>query len=135
MASGPTDEQYIGSQGWRDSAQSVHGAEQQIADLTAALQEQRRRSTLMDAELFQLREAREDLEQRLAAARAEAETSQARRKEMARVIATRDARIQACYQEMATLERYILRLTAGGPISRFIARITGGRFPKLKSAR
>lgn len=102
-------------------------AQQEIASLATSLQEQRRRATLMDAELFQLREAREDLEQRLAVARAEAEASQARRTEMVRVIEARDEKIQACYQEMATLERYILRLSAGGPMARLFGRLSGRR--------
>jgi len=56
----------------------------------------------MDAELF---EAKERLEE----ARAEVAATRARRKEMARVIERRNAQIQTLYQEIATLERHILR--------------------------
>lgn len=74
------------------------------------LQEQRRITTLQSAELHQMAEGREDLEAQLRDARDEIAASRARRKEMARVIGNRDAQLQARYEELATLQRKMLRL-------------------------
>jgi chromosome segregation ATPase len=83
-------------------AETAAEAEQRIGEITKSLQEERRRKTLMDAELHQLQEAREALEAKLAA-------SQARRKEAARVIDRLKSDLEARYQELAALERQILR--------------------------
>jgi hypothetical protein len=77
-------------------------AEQEVARLKGTVQDQGRRNTLMAAELHQLMEAREALEAELIASRA-------RRKEAARLIARRDAEIQTRYEELAALQRRILR--------------------------
>jgi hypothetical protein len=79
-------------------------ADQRVSEAKTLLQDQRRRNTLLEAELQQAKEAREAIE-------AELQASRARRKEMARVIARRDAEIQTRYQELATLQREIVRST------------------------
>ena len=85
-----------------EAAKRAAEAEQRISEVTRSLQEERRRKTLMDAELHQLQEARQALEAELAA-------SQARRKEAARVIDRQKSDLAARYQELAALERQILR--------------------------
>jgi hypothetical protein len=77
-------------------------ADLDLGEAKKMLQEQKRRNTLLDAELF---EAKERLEE----ARAEIAATRARRKEMARVIERRNAQIHTLYQEMATLERHMMR--------------------------
>jgi hypothetical protein len=93
-------------------------AAEQIDALKAALQDQRRTNTLMNGELHQLRETRQDIETQLRDAHEEIAASRARRKEMARVINNREAKIaslteemQTRYQELALLERYVLRFS------------------------
>jgi hypothetical protein len=83
--------------------------EKLIGDLKASLQQERREKTLMDAELHELRQSKENLEEEFAASRA-------RRKEMARVIKSREAKagalnaeLQERYRELGMLERKILR--------------------------
>ncbi len=87
-----------------------------IGQLNALLQEQRRLTTLMKAELHQLRETNETLElhvlkarSELHQARSELAASRDRRKEMARVIARRDAELRARYTELGMLELRLLR--------------------------
>lgn len=77
--------------------------------LKAMLQEQRRKTTLLNADLHKQIEARETLEAQLIEAQAELEASRARRKEMARVIANRDAKIDRLYGELGALQRHVLR--------------------------
>jgi predicted nucleic acid-binding Zn-ribbon protein len=91
-------------------------AEREAASLRKQLQELRRQSTLMSAELHQLREAQGELDFQLLKARSELQqtrselaASRERRKEMARVIARRDAELQVRYGELAALELHILR--------------------------
>ena len=79
------------------------------AALKAMLQEQRRKTTLLNADLHKQIEARETLEAQLIEAQAELEASRARRKEMARVIANRDAKIDRLYGELGALQRHVLR--------------------------
>lgn len=93
-------------------------AEREIAALKDALQQQRRQATLMDAELHQLRNARDDAENQLFDARAEIAASRSRRKEMARVIGNREEKVaslnrelEARYKELAMLERHVLRFS------------------------
>jgi hypothetical protein len=98
-------------------------AGRELAALEELLQEQRRRNTLMDAELHVLKEARETLEFELAEARSELAASQARRKEAARIIARRDAEIQARFQELAVLERKIIRSSLSWKAQRLLQRL------------
>jgi len=83
-------------------------SEEHVANLKQSLQDERRRNTLMAAELHQQTEGREALEVQLRDVQAELAASRARRKEMAQVISRRDAAIQARYQELAALELHIL---------------------------
>lgn len=83
------------------------------------LQDQRRQATLTDAEIYQLKEEREALG-------AELDASRARRKEMARVIAARDAVIQSRYEELAILERQMLQADFFGTLHKHWHR--GGRW-------
>jgi DNA-binding SARP family transcriptional activator len=98
-----------------------------IANLKASLQEERRRATLMNGDLHQLKEAREALEFQLAKAEAEIAENRARRKEAARVIARRDAEIQARFQELAILERQILESSLSWKLQHALRRLTSGR--------
>lgn len=79
------------------------------AGLKAMLQDQRRKTTLLNADLHKQIEARETLEAQLIEAQAELEASRARRKEMARVIANRDAKIDRLYGELGALQRHLVR--------------------------
>lgn len=81
----------------------------ELATLKKQLRELRRQSTLMNAELYHLREAKEELDFQLLKARSDLRVSRERRKEMARIIAKRDAELQVRYKELAALELYILR--------------------------
>lgn len=83
-------------------------SEEHVANLKQSLQDERRRNTLMAAELHQQTEGREALEVQLRDVQAELAASRARRKEMAQVISRRDGAIQARYQELAALELHIL---------------------------
>ena len=92
------------------------GAEGGTAKLKRLVQELRRQTTLMNAELHEQREANEELEfqllkvrSQLQQTRSELVASRERRKEMGRIIAKRDAELQARYSELAALERHILR--------------------------
>lgn len=98
-------------------------AEEEIGKLKDLLQQQRRQRTLMDADLFDLKRVKETLEGQLAEVQSELAASRARRKEMARVIARRDAELQARYEELAALERHMLQSSAWGRTKRFFARI------------
>jgi hypothetical protein len=91
----------------------------QVGTLKQSLQEQRRRATLTDAELHQLNVARQDIEAQLYEARSQIAAHRARRKEAARVIADREAKIatlsrdiQTRFEELATLQRHALRFSA-----------------------
>lgn len=79
-------------------------------DLMLALQQQRRTSTLLNAQVQDLKERCDDLEFELAEARAEVAASRDRRKEMARVIASRDAQLKARYEELALLQKLMVRM-------------------------
>lgn len=114
------------------------GAAAQIGELKQALQQQRRRTTLLEAELQQAHEAVEAVRAELAEVRTESAASRSRRKEMARVIGDRNAKIAALneelrarYEELAVLERRILRTspswlikTAYRRAKRFPARLS-----------
>jgi len=79
-----------------------------LASAKAALQDQRRTTTLLNADVQNLRDRASDLEAELREAREEVATTRARRKEMARVIASRDAQLKARYEELAQLQRQIV---------------------------
>jgi hypothetical protein len=87
--------------------QDTHGTD--ATGLKTMLQEQRRKTTLLSADLHKQIEARETLEAQLIEAQAELEASRARRKEMARVIANRDAKIDRLYGELGALQRHLVR--------------------------
>ena len=119
---------------------------EEIEALKRSLQEQRRATTLLTAELRIQTEAREALEAQLIEANASIAASWERRKEMTRVIAARDAKlaevnaeikahrerrkeisrvvadrdqkIAELYQELAKLQRYIARRTLVGQAKR-----------------
>jgi hypothetical protein len=90
-------------------------AENEIDELKKELQEQRRQTTLLNGELHQLKESSEGLEAELAASRV-------RRKEAARVIARRDADLQARFEELAALQRYILHSSLSWRSKQLIGR-------------
>jgi predicted RNase H-like nuclease (RuvC/YqgF family) len=90
-------------------ASRPESSEDELESLKRSVQELRRRTTLLTADLHRQVEAREALEARLIEAHAEIEASRARRKEMARVITARNAEIQARYEELAALQRHIVQ--------------------------
>jgi hypothetical protein len=92
--------------------------ERQSAALKAALQEQRRTTTLLNAQVEDLKERGDDLESELNDARAEVAATRARRKEMARVIANRDAQLSARYHELARLQQQMVRFDPAWRIRR-----------------
>jgi hypothetical protein len=95
-------------------------AELQMNRLKMTLQEQRRRNTLMEAEFHQQREALQD---ELSQVRSDLEASQARRKEASRVIARRDAEIEARYKELAILQREILQSSLSGRLRKLLSMV------------
>ena len=91
-------------------------AEQQVQQVKQALQQQRRETTLLRADLEQSQRTIDSLRSQLADVQAESSASRARRKEMARVISNRETKIaalteelQARYRELAMLEKRLLR--------------------------
>ena len=84
-------------------------AQGHVADLKGMLQAQRRKTTLLNADLHKQIEARETVEAQLIEAQAELEASRARRKEMARVITNWHAKIERLYCELAALQRHMVR--------------------------
>lgn len=95
---------------------NLAAATDDLKALKASLQEERRRNTLLTAEIELQIESRETVESQLLEARAEIAANRERRKEMARVITNREAKIERLsqdlterYRELATLERQILR--------------------------
>ena len=94
-----------------------------ISTLKSMLQEQRRKATLLNADLHAQIEARETLEAQLIEAQAELEASRARRKEMARVITNRDAKIQRLYEELAALQLHIVRSSPSGQMKATFRRV------------
>ena len=89
-------------------AAELESAARELASAKAALQDQRRTTTLLNADVQNLRDRASDLEAELREAREEVATTRARRKEMARVIASRDAQLKARYEELAQLQRQIV---------------------------
>lgn len=87
--------------------QSPASHEEEIAALRRALQEQRRATTLLRAEAQKQVEAREAMEAQLIEANAELAASWDRRKEMARVIGDRDAKLAKLNREVAQLSARI----------------------------
>lgn len=100
------------TRGTRDAGPST--ADEDIQALKCALQNQRRQTTLLNADLQRQIEAREAVQAQLLEALAELTASRDRRKEMARVISDRDAKVAALYEDLAALERHILRSTWSG---------------------
>ena len=88
----------------------------EVQALKNALQEQRRRLTLLNVDMQREIEAREAIQAQLMDALAELEASRNRRKEMARVIANRDQQLQARYAELAALQRHVMRWTVSGRV-------------------
>jgi hypothetical protein len=90
-------------------------ASEDLASLTSQLVEQRRQTTLLQAELYERNEAYELMQVQLEQAKSESLASRNRRKEMARIIGLRDARIkelteelQARYAELGILQRQMV---------------------------
>lgn len=122
---------------------SLAAAEQRLQDAKDALQQQRRRSTLLDAERQRAQDVVDALGAELAEAQAESAASRSRRKEMARVITNREEKIaalrqelQARYEELSLLERQLLRSspswlvkTALRRLRRFAARTFSSKRP------
>jgi hypothetical protein len=88
----------------------------EVNALKTMLQEQRRKTTLLEADIQSHIEARDAIEAQLHEAQAEIEAHRARRKEMARVITNREAKIArlneeiaARYEELAALQRHMMR--------------------------
>jgi hypothetical protein len=112
------------------------------ATLKVMLQDQRRKTTLLNAELEKQVEATELLESRLIEAQAEIEASRARRKEMARVIANREAKIARVYEELAAMERHVIQSeplaqikTAAKRMGRTVGRLARKAAPDARSVR
>ena len=105
----------------------IADAEQEIASLKASRQEERRQKTLLNADLQQAVEAREITEARLQQTKDELSASQTRRKEASRVIARRDAEVQKRFEELAALERQILRSKPLWRIQDLLRRSFGGK--------
>jgi len=104
----------------------------EVQRLKTALQQQRRQTTLLKAELHKEMERRELLEHRLQPietqlrhARVAATASRTRRKEMARVIAARDARIAKLEMALRGRDEQIATLARAGSIKRLFARLSG----------
>jgi hypothetical protein len=92
-------------------AEAAVAAERHSGEIKKSLQESRREATLLKAEVHQLKEERENLLSELSASRD-------RRKEAARVIARRDAEIEARYRELAALELHMLRSSLAWKLTR-----------------
>jgi chromosome segregation ATPase len=91
-------------------------ADDEIQGLKRLLQDQRRRTILLNVDLQRQIEAREAIQDQLMEAQAELAASRDRRKEMARVITNREAKIatlndelQGRYEELAAMQRAIVR--------------------------
>lgn len=100
-------------------------SEEEIQSLTRLLQDQRRRTTMLNADIQRQIEAREAVQGQLIDAHAEIAASRDRRKEMARVITNRNAKIarlngelQARYEELAAMQRLVVQSTLSGRIKR-----------------
>jgi len=96
--------------------QPTSNVSEELEAVKATLLEQRRNATLLHAEIEQQIEAREAVEAQLIEAQAEIATNRSRRKEMARVIGNREAKIArlneelaARYDELAKLQRLMVR--------------------------
>jgi hypothetical protein len=98
---------------------AVHATSAERDQLRKSLQETRREATLLKAELHQLKEERETLLSELSASRT-------RRKEAARVIARRDAEIEARYRELAALELHMVRYSIFWKLKRLWQNIGRG---------
>ena len=97
------------------SESGLPSAEAEVLELKRSLQDQRRRLTLLNADMQTQIEAREAVQAQLMEAHAELAASRDRRKEMARVIANRDAKIaelnaqlHARFQELAVMQRHVM---------------------------
>lgn len=97
----------------------------EVQALRRALQDQRQRTNLLNADLQRQIEAREAMQAQLMEAHVELSASRDRRKEMARVITSREQKVtmlseqlQARYEELAAMQRYFVRTTLSGQIWR-----------------
>ena len=66
-------------------------------------------ATLLRAELHEAKETCEDLKAELQDARAQLAANRSQRKELARVVADRDNQLRARFQELAILQRQVIR--------------------------
>jgi predicted RNase H-like nuclease (RuvC/YqgF family) len=106
-----------------DLAASEEAVVQEISSLKKALQLQRRQTTLLNAELHQMRETLEILEPRLERTTSALESCRARRKEMVRVIRKRDAAIVELDGEVRRRLRQITELEGRLALSNPVRRI------------
>jgi chromosome segregation ATPase len=88
----------------------------EVLALKRSLQDQRRRLTLLSADMQRQVEAREAVQAQLMEANIELAASRDRRKEMARVITNREAKVaelnaqlEARYAELAAMQRHFTR--------------------------
>ena len=81
----------------------------EIEALKRSLQDQRRRSILLNADLQRQIEAREAIQAQLMEAHSELTASRDRRKEMARVITRLNAQLDDRFEELAAMQRHLMR--------------------------
>ena len=81
----------------------------EVLALKHSLQDQRRRLTLLNAEMQTQIEAREAVQAQLMEVQMELAASRDRRKEMARVISELNGQLQARYEELAAMQRHVIR--------------------------
>lgn len=107
----------------RAEAARLVALEEESKAIKATLQDQRRTTTLLTAQVEELKDRGDDLEAELRDARDEVAATRSRRKEMARVIASRDAQIKARYEELAQLQQQIVRSDPVWRIKKSFARL------------
>jgi septal ring factor EnvC (AmiA/AmiB activator) len=84
-------------------------ADNEIEALKLSLEDQRRRSILLNADLQRQIEAREAIQAQLMEAHSELAASRDRRKEMARVITRLNAQLEDRFEELAVMQRHLMR--------------------------
>ena len=84
-------------------------ADNEIEALKLSLEDQRRRSILLNADLQRQIEAREAIQAQLMEAHSELAASRHRPKEMARVITRLNAQLEDRFEELAVMQRHLMR--------------------------
>ena len=105
---------------------ALQAAQGELKAAKDALQEQRRTTTLLNAQVQELSDRALELDTQLGDVRAELAASRARRKEMARVIANREAQLKARYEELAQLQRQIVRSSPLWQMKKSFGRLKRG---------